>query len=273
MRRLHLIEIHEESWFPDSIRKIYQRSFCHGMVLARAFDNVVEPLKRLIGRVRTDAILDLCTGSGELAVSLWQNTIAKLETEQKPKLMLSDLYPNVESYAELKERHPEAIDFYAGPVNALEPPADAPRVWMFMDSFHHFRPDDARNILRNAAENADGIGIFEASDRSWGQLLRVSIFAFPFSLITTAFLLRPIRLQNLLWGLFIPVIPLAMWWDSLVSNIRTHTVEEIEAMTRSIGRDDFCWEVGKVVAPNSGGLKVTYVLGWRKQSEPGDEPA
>ncbi len=264
MRRIHLIELHEQSWYPSRWRQLFQRSLGHGMVVTGAFDNVIEPLRQLLQRARPDSILDLCSGSGDVTMKLWKSGISTVTGDNKPKLIMSDLYPDIDAYSAFKEIDPESIDFYPHSVNALGPPSDAPRVWMLTGSFHHFRPEEARNILRNAAKHADGLVVLESTNRTWRQLAQVLFFSFFFTMITTAFLLRPFRFENLLWGLLLPVIPLTLAFDAIVSNLRTYTVKELEEMTRSIG-GDFKWEVGTAAAPKTGGLRVTYLMGWRGQ--------
>ncbi len=267
MRRSHLIELHEQPWYPDRWRRLFQRSLGRGMTIMGSFDNVVDSFRALIERTRPESVLDLCTGSGELAATFWKPITSSLKANIRPRLVLSDLYPDLDTYSRLKKRDPGPNDFYPRPVNALDPPADAPSVWMMMDSFHHFRPNEAREILRNAAQNADGIAIFESTSRTWRQLAQVVVLAFWFTMVTTAFLLRPFRFENLLWGLFFPVVPLTMVFDAFVSNLRTYTVSELEDMIEAIDEDDFTWKVDTALAPNSGGLRVTYLLGWRSQVE------
>jgi hypothetical protein len=84
-----------------------------------------------------------------------------------------------------------------------------------------------------------------------------------------AFLLRPWRLSNLIFGLLLPVVPLALAFDSIVSNLRTYTVDELRAMVASIDAPDFAWEVDTVPVDGMQ-LRSTYLLGWRRSKAASD---
>jgi hypothetical protein len=263
MRRYHLIELHEQPWYPAFLRKLFQSAIGRGSTAMGALDNALVPFRRLLEKTRPDKVLDLCSGSGELAVDFWRKTIATFDEPYRPKIVVSDLYPNEEAYARLRQADPETVDYYPTSVNALRPPEDAPRVRTLLVSLHHFRPHQAREILEDAARNADGIAIFEITQRTWKAHLQVLIMAPLVSVFVTLFLVRPFRLRQLVWGLLIPVIPLTTVLDALVSNLRTYTVEELKSMTSSIRVPGFEWEVGIAEAVGLGGVETTYLLGWR----------
>lgn len=262
MRRQHLIELHEQSWYPAAWRSLFQRGLGRAHALTNAFERFHAPFGEFLTRLRPAAILDLCSGSGDAAASTWTGIAEHLGAELRPVLVLSDLFPNVESYRRIKERYPDAIDFFPAPVDALRVPAAAPRVRTLFNSFHHFRPAQAEGILRDAAETGDGIAIFEVTGRTWLNMVQ-TLFVLPIAAaFLTVFLLRPWRPSNLLWGLLIPVIPLTAVFDGIVSNLRTYTVAELEALVARIDAPDFEWEIGTVPMPRTG-LRATYLLGWR----------
>ena len=177
--------------------------------------------------------------------------------------MLSDLYPNKEAFDKLKAEYPEGIEYFPEPVNAMNPPPAAPRVRTLFNSLHHFRPEEARAILKDATENADGIAVFESTSRTWKHMVQ-TLLVLPFAAaFVVAFLLRPIRFENILWGLLVPVIPFTAVFDGLVSSLRSYSTQELEAMTRSLDRSEFVWEIGTVPVEKSGS-EATYLLGWRK---------
>ena len=262
MRRYHLIELHEQPWFPASWRRLFQSGIGQAIRTLGALDEVAESFERFLDRICPSTVLDLCSGSGEAVVSLWKRITPKSSPAERPRLTLSDLYPHEPAYAALKASHPGLVDFYPEPVDALDPPADAPRVRTMFDSLHHFRPDQVREILRKASESADGFAAFEITGRTWKNML-MTVFCLPFgAAFITAFLVRPVRPRNLIWGLLLPVIPLVAVFDGLVSNLRTYTVEELEEITRSIASPDFSWEIGTARIPGTP-LRSTYIYGWR----------
>ncbi len=268
MRRYHLIELHEQSWYPAAWRRIFQSGLGRALDLTGTLEGFSGPFQRFLAHCRATSILDLCSGSGEAARFVWKSVASTPGEGHQPKLVLSDLFPNHEAFEKLKAEYPGGIEYFPEPVNAMNPPAATPRVRTLFDSLHHFRPEEARAILNDAAENADGIAVFESTSRNWKHMAQ-TLFVLPFlAAFLVAFLLRPIRFENILWGLLVPVIPFTAVFDGLVSSLRSYSTQELEAMTHSLERPEFVWEIGTVPIERSG-LEATYLLGWRKDLEPG----
>ena len=264
MRRRHLIELHEQRWCPTLWRQMFQQGLgiCQGSL--DAYRNIAAPLSRFLHRTGATSVLDLCSGSAKPLVKLRNSLGEPLAEPERIKFIISDLYPDIGKFQKLKELYPNILDYYPQPVDALSPPADAPRVRTMLSSLHHFRPQQVKTILRDAAQNADGIAILESTGRTWLNMLMTLILPLP-AAVVTAFGIRPFRFQHILWGLLIPVVPLMALFDGIVSNLRTYTVEELEAFTREIDIPDFAWEVGTIDMPGIP-LKAAYLFGWRDDS-------
>lgn len=263
MNRIHGIELHEQTWYPAFLRKMFQRGLGHSLGITGTFDQFLDPFQKFLQRSNAKSILDLCSGSGDAARAVWLAIEPGLKEAHRPKLCLSDLFPNVEAYERLQREHPEGIEYMAEPVNALHPPKEAPGIRTLFNCFHHFRPEQARDILADAAANADGIAVFEVTRNHWKNHL-VTLLVLPFaSAFLTTFLLRPFRLSHLFFSFFLPIIPLTAAFDGLVSNLRTYSTEELEAMTRSLGDCGFDWEIGLIDVEKTG-LESTYLFGWRR---------
>ncbi len=264
MKRLHLIELHEQPWYPAFLRRIFQRGLGRALILTDTFENFRGPFREFLERTGATSILDMCSGSGDAITEAW-SSLATNRDGEVPTLFLSDLYPNTPSYEKLQDRYPGLIDFFPESVNVMHPPTEAPRIRTLFNSLHHFRPNQVRTILKDAAENADGIATFEATGNTWGNNLQ-TLFVLPFAAaFLTAFLLRPVRLTNILFSTLIPVIPITALFDGLVSNFRTYSVSDLEELTRSIDCPNFEWQAGTVKVKSTG-LEATYLFGWRTDS-------
>ena len=127
-------------------------------------------------------------------------------------------------------------------------------------SFHHFRPEDAVKILQNAVDSGSPIAIFEAQERSLPSLL--AMFFSPLTVIFTTPFIRPFRWGRLLFTYLVPIVPLFVWWDGIVSSLRTYSVKEMnELISRVQNNESFNWETGKV---KSGPATILYLLGTKK---------
>ncbi|MEM8933524.1 MAG: class I SAM-dependent methyltransferase [Acidobacteriota bacterium] len=260
MKRRHLIELHEQPWFPAVWRRLFQLGLGKAQLTIGAYDNAVPKIADLLRSTGHREILDLCSGSAAVTANLRHGIAAELG--EAPRIVLSDLYPNLDAFRALEADADGGIGFHPEPVDAFHPPDDAPRIRSIVAALHHFGPDDARRILEDAAHHADGIVVLESTGRTWSNMLQTLPLPIPAALIT-AFGLRPWRPSHLLWGLLLPVIPLVALWDGLVSNWRTYTPEELRAMTDSIDAPDFDWEVGTVPMAKAP-LRTTYVIGRRR---------
>ncbi len=271
MRRFHFIELHEQSWYPQSWREIFQLLLGYGIDFMKPFDNMDGVLRDFFTKVRTENVLDLCSGSGEAALSVWGRSVPFFEEEDRRlKITLSDIYPNLPSYERLEGQHGELIEYYSEVVNAFDPPEGAPRIWSMIESLHHFRPDEVKKILRNATLKADGFVALETTGRTWRHICVIFFFLPLVTALVTAFQLRPWSFRNILWGLLFPVIPLTAVFDGFVSCLRTHTVEELEKLVSSLGNTDFSWQVGTREFSSKGpgrGLRATYLIGWRNMPD------
>ena len=77
--------------------------------------------------------------------------------------------------------------------------------------------------------------------------------------------------RAVLWGVLVPVVPLICFIDTVVSILRTYTVDELERFTRAADAAGFEWEIGTVPVPNTK-LVATYVFGWRAEETPPTSP-
>jgi len=126
---------------------------------------------------------------------------------------LTDLYPNLKSAS-----HPHIL-WLAEPVDATRVPQKLGGVRTMFFSFHHFRPDAAKAILKDAFDRRRAICIFESGS---GTLLGlISMIGVPVAVLALMPFARPFRWAYLLFTYLIPVMPLVVFWDGSVSMLRT----------------------------------------------------
>jgi hypothetical protein len=179
-------------------------------------------------------------------------------------VVLSDLFPNVARFAAQRQKHPDQIAFLEAPIDATRVPnlPDIPRVRTIIGALHHFRPEQVRQMLADAAQHADGFAAFEGSERNWLSIASASVLPLVGTAVAS-FGLRPWRPSHLLWGAVVPVVPLTLGFDAVVSSLRSYTVDELRALADEVGVDDFAWEVGTAPIPGPG-MQATYIMGWRR---------
>jgi hypothetical protein len=123
-------------------------------------------------------------------------------------------------------------------------------------SFHHFAPEEARAILQNAVDAGEGIGIFEITRRAPSTI--GLIFAWALLLFVCTAWMRPFRWSRLLWTYLVPVIPLVLLFDGVVSCLRTYRPQELCEMVQKLTAGGYRWEMGEL---STGRVPITYLIG------------
>ena len=130
---------------------------------------------------------------------------------------------------------------------------------MFL-SFHHFKPEDALKILQNVVDSRQAILIAEGQDRSIPSL--VSMFFSPLTVLLITPFIRPFRWTRLLFTYLIPLVPIFVWWDGIVSALRTYSVEEMKELVSKVnGHEQFEWKVERI---KSGPSHLLYLSAYPK---------
>lgn len=200
-------------------------------------------------------IIDLCSGSGGAMIEVAQ--ILK-ENYQIQNLTLTDLYPNKALVDKLNQENSGNISYISTSIDATNLPSDLIGVRTMVCSFHHMRPDLARNILKSAKDSKQPICIYEISDNSfpifWWWI------ALPLNFLMVFFItpfLRPLTWKQILFTYLIPVIPIFFSWNGAVSNARTYTLENLDILLEGLETEDYKWEKGRI----TGKVKKLYLLG------------
>lgn len=262
-RRLHLLELEDQPWFPAVLRDAMTDylSFI-GNSTSFSYRPLIPKLTAALRRLGQDRLVDLCTGGGGPAM-----TVARLlsKSGQPVRLTLTDLYPN-RARLELSAAHAQnPVELVFEPVDATSVPESLTGLRTMFNAFHHMTPQMARRVLADAVAQRQGIAIVEFLQRSPLSLL--SIFAIGgVQLLVTPFL-RPFRMSRLLFTYALPLIPLCTLWDGLVSCLRMYSPAELEELVASLGATDYLWDIGQLSIPLVP-ARITYLIGTPQEAKP-----
>jgi hypothetical protein len=136
-------------------------------------------------------------------------------------------------------------------------PDDLAGVRTIFTSFHHFSPGEAASLLRDAVAAGQPIGIFEVARRSPSAVALM----FPWALLALLYtpMVRPFRWSRLLWTYLLPVIPLVLLFDGIVSCLRSYRPEELLEIARESGQSEYGWQAGEL--SGAPGVRITYMTG------------
>ncbi len=258
MGRIHLFEFEDLSWFPNNLRN-YGTDFLQFLSnKTKLWKPAIPILEKGLKEAKTNQIIDLGSGGG--GGLLWLNEELK-KSNPDLKILLTDFYPNIHAFERTK-RLSSNFDFIQNPIDARDVPNDLKGLRTQFLSLHHFNPTDAKKILQNAIDTSSPITIFEAQERSFSSILAM-IFS-PLTVLFTTPFIRPFKIGRIIFTYLIPIVPLFVLWDGVVSCLRTYSVKEMNELVDSLNDSEkFNWEIGRV---KSGPGVVLYLLGTKKEA-------
>ncbi len=258
MNRYHLIELSDQPWFPSFLFRECLEFLQHFENVSNVFGAAAPFLRRALNRLGTVQIVDLCSGSG----GPWPRLSRHLEEEEglAVKVCLTDKDPDAGLIRTDDRFSGNGIACCQDPVDATSIPADMDGLMTFFNAFHHFDPDTAGDILHDAARKGRGIGIFEATERSFLSLLQM-VFLLPLIVWALTPSIRPFRLSRLFWTYVIPLLPLVITFDGVVSSLRTYRPDELKQLAAKCNVPSYTWEAGTAKVK---GLPrtITYLVGY-----------
>lgn len=220
---------------------------------AKIYKPVVHLLAEKIKESGNDGIVDLASGGG--GGLLWLNTELKKEIPNL-KITLTDFYPNIPAFVQTQKQDSN-FGYETTSVDARNVPQHLDGFRTQFLSFHHFKPDDAKKILQNAVDSRSAIGIFEAQERSFASI--IAMILSPISVLLTTPFIRPFKFGRIVFTYLIPIVPILILWDGVVSSLRTYSVAEMRGLISQLdGKESFDWSVNRE-------KNILYLIGLPKR--------
>lgn len=258
MRRLHLLEIHEQPWCPPAWRN--GATDCLAAIAAslQQYRNAVPLLAEALEASGQRRIVDLCSGGAGPWRSLAPALVRRLGSGEPLQVLLTDLYPSWHSADAAEGAGAGQILFVPFPVDATQVTPSLAGFRTLFTAFHHFAPDTAQAILQSAVDDGQGIAIFEQTRRHPLALLVMLVLPILALLLTPS--IRPWRGERFFWTYVVPAIPAVLCFDGLVSCLRSYTADELLRMAGRLHGAPYAWRAGRVRSPLSP-VGVTYLIG------------
>ena len=273
--RLQLVEICDLPWLPSSLCERLQTCLTLLWTLRFPVLQKTSPaalasqaLSRLVGYETAECVfVDYCAGSGgptpwmerELNARRRQNGIS-----EPADFVLTDISPHVSAWkqaaAESSHLHfiQTSVDATSSPGLLLESKSlvlsslasseamqrlrHCKTFGLFFLAFHHFPDDLAKGILRAALDptaGSAGFAVFELQGRSIREIAMVSLIPLLIMLVAPFFFIADPIMMAFTYA--IPVIPLILAFDGIVSCLRSRTEEEIMDLVKRCGADLDHW--------------------------------
>lgn len=262
MPRLHLFEFEDQEWFPETIRNGITDFLQFAVSVSDLYRPFAHRLESAVRITQASRIIDLCSGGGGPWIELEKHV--EIIRERQIPILLTDYYPNEEAFRGINDRPDSNVRAALQSVSAMDVPNDLKGFRTLFSSFHHFKPADASSILEDAVRKGQGIAIAESTQRH--PLLILYMLIVPLIVLLATPFIKPFRLSRLFWTYLLPLIPLAVMFDGIVSCLRTYSPDELIGLVRNIDKSNsYHWEAGveKVFGLPVG---VVYLIGFPRAS-------
>lgn len=266
LRRYHLIELSDLPKWPAALRSLLTDYLQTVMELCGPFRPRRDLLVRALEETDNSKVVDLCSGGA----GPWIGLVGELRAElgRPVSVVLSDKYPDFA--AARRSDSIEGVRYHLESVDALAVPPELDGMRTIFNGLHHFRPPEVRQILQDVVRQRRAIVVFEALQRSWRELLRIN--GTPWFVWAVTPRIRPFRWLRILLTYVVPIGPLVIWWDAVVSTLRCYTVDELLEIAHSLDGPPYTWEAGTY---HHAGVPVTFLAGYPSSVdlEPGEPEA
>jgi len=256
MKRKHLFEFEDQKWFPGFLRNYLTDFLQFVSNKFNVYKGAVPILSETLSKSGNSTIIDLASGGGGGLVNL----VSALEKEHPQiNVILTDYYPNEKAFA-FTAQQSSKFRYRTESVDARNVPADLKGLRTQFLSLHHFREEDAVKILQNAVDAKSAIAMFESQERNVKSVIAM-IFS-PLNVLFVTPFIRPFSVGRIVFTYLIPLVPLFVMLDGILSALRTYTVSEMgELVSRVNGNENYDWKIGKV---KSGPATILHLIGTPK---------
>lgn len=259
-KRIHWFEFHDLPWFPAIFRDALTEWLRVLWDRIDAYSAIAPILAEMLHESHATRIVDLCSGASGPLLGIQQEFEA---VGWSFTAVVTDKFPNANSMRELRSKSGGVIEARPTSVDATAVPSDLTGLRTLFNSFHHFQPLEAEQILKDAYAARQPIAIFEIPNRTFRGVTFSFIATFLGVLLLTP-TMRPRRPEWWIFTYLLPVIPFTVAWDGWVSHLRAYTPNELLQMTCKFS-DSYCWET-RGLKIRKGQFIVTCLLGVPRQS-------
>jgi len=253
MQRKAWFELHDHRLYPGFLRDLVTDALQGVWNATEIYFPIARRLERSIAASGAKRIIDLCSGAG----GPWIGLTRKLKGDESihPAIVLTDKYPSRGAIRTIQDTA-SGLCFYPDAVDAVNIPSNLTGFRTIFSTFHHFGPSEAHAILKDSFQRRQGIGIFEAAKRDLRTAAGVIVVPLLALRITPR--IRPFRWSRIFWTYLLPVIPLTLWLDGVLSCLRAYTLADLLELTRGLESDTYRWEIGE---EQGGPVPITYLVG------------
>jgi hypothetical protein len=262
MKRVQLFEFEDQKWFPDKMRISLTKLIIVLHKMMGLGELLAERVKYALEKSGESQIVDLGSGAGGAMPDVFL-ILKEDDTQDKTKMLLTDLYPNKATVHSINSKKNPNISYHEGSVDATNLKNVPEGLKTMVNSFHHMNEPAAKQILSSAASNKESILIYEMSENKmplllWWLMLPISFVIMIVMVLFMTPFVKPLTFYQIFFTYFIPVIPISYAWDGQASMPRIYTLNDLDILLEGIDSKGYHWEKGPAI--NKKGKAQGYFL-------------
>lgn len=240
MKRIHLFEFEDQKWFPAFLRNYITHFLQFLSDKAKVYQPVADEVQSALEKSNTSEIIDLGSGGG--GGLLWLSRELK-KVKPDLKITLTDFYPNIAAF-EYTKKQSDIFNFCSDSIDARNVPESLKGLRTLFLSFHHFKPNDAKKIIQNAVDEKQPIAVFEIQGRDIPSIFAMLLS--PISVLLFTPFIKPFNSGRIVFTYLLPIVPLVVLWDGIVSCLRTYSLDEMKNLVNTVNnKEQFEWKFEK----------------------------
>lgn len=231
--RILMTELNDRESFPGFLKTPYME--CLGFVQNSGgfFKHLQRSLSKLQSELPYTVVQDFGSGSGvhiQTTLKSWP------KGSKSPSFVLSDLNPQLQALKPLESQWPN-LRVSEGSVDMTQASLEKNAVATLVSCFHHLSETQAKQAIANFSQKeAQAVVILEPFERSYFYLLKHLLLFLPsvaLGLLTP--LVSKNKLSAFVWCTLIPIAPLCVQIDCILSVLRSFTYSEIKSLLEKEG--------------------------------------
>ncbi len=206
-------ELEDYYWFPPVLRN-FQTEFI-GFVVDKfnVYKVFIKHLKKT--RKSTQVMTDLCSGSGEPAITIFR------KSNCFSHLKLTDKFPNA---LKINDKN---IYYEMQSIDVLKMEFSPGTFYTMFNAFHHFKDKEKVKMVQEIQNSGSDAFIVEILEPSVFCLLKIFFATTIGCLVLTPFI-RPFSLKRMFFTYIFPVNILTITFDGIVSVLKSRSVKQYQ---------------------------------------------
>lgn len=227
-------ELEDYSGFPEILRNFQTDYIGYVVKTFSIYNPFIDLLKT--HQKEGNNMFDLCSGSGEPAISIYQ------KSKMFKTLTLSDKYPN---QLHIKD---ETITYISESIDALKYQFNIDSVYTMFNAIHHFDDEQKTEIIKRIQiknHSAYCVEILQPTLKCFIQVLFASTIGV---LVLTPFI-QPFNLKRLFFTYIIPINVFTIAYDGCVSVLKSRSAKQYRKLFIGFGNSVEVLEIGNFLSP------------------------